>query len=637
MSTIRFIKRILSHPQAGELLRFLFLGSVVETGRAFVQKIPGYLSSFFMVKAHFPRGDASYEWVTTYLQHHGVWSQSAELIVMAQDTSKIKDRDVPFRSDDGYLDAVYDPTWWTPELFHWNERHWITVCMDKTGLIIEVWGWNRTVLDAFILAARDFYQNRTVPHPIVSGSLKFSPTSTQFGQSASARPPMITGSHGYIQSGSHQDYDFSEPQPVVPGSWGSLVSGIFQPGDFSYTWIYEFVQYQDYVTANNQVYMSTRQSDSHWGREENTNKQYIYAIPSNTLRFRWNSYWVQADLPTTQSNGAGISPLVVIIHSCDISVLMQFVEASHAHYKEASISRVNVHLAEYNRWGRVIAKTRRSFSTLILPDGEKENLLFDVQEFLDNENWLSPFGEPGTGKSTTVHALAGELGMEIYFVSLASPGINDHTLGELFHTTPPHSILLIEDIDCAFQSRTDDSNNLTFNAFNIDAGGYPVVGPGTAVTLSGLLNILDSVASQEGRILFATTNHIERLDPALIRPGRIDVKIKYSLATKEQLENVFDWFYPLDNMPASREALGLSTSTEPWADVDMSETQNLARQFAAAIPESKFSIAQLQGYVLGWKNNPMGAVQGIAAWVEDQDAQVRDIYELQHGKTADTM
>ncbi|KAJ7859362.1 hypothetical protein B0H14DRAFT_2351166 [Mycena olivaceomarginata] len=127
------------------------------------------------------------------------------------------------------------------------------------------------------------------------------------------------------------------------------------------------------------------------------------------------------------------SQITIRFHSCDKSVLLDFIEGARLKYNEAAISRVNVHLTDgYANWGRVVPKSRRSFSTLILPDGIKETLVADIQEFTDNEQWYAfagvphrrgylLYGDPGTGKSTTVHALAGELGMEIYFVSLASP------------------------------------------------------------------------------------------------------------------------------------------------------------------------------------------------------------------------
>ncbi len=64
------------------------------------------------------------------------------------------------------------------------------------------------------------------------------------------------------------------------------------------------------------------------------------------------------------------------------------------------------------------------------------------------------------------------------------------------------------------------------------------------VTLSGLLNTLDGVASTEARIVFMTTNYIDRLDPALIRPGRVDYKALIGYASKHQLQQMFIRFYP---------------------------------------------------------------------------------------------
>ncbi|KAJ7743560.1 hypothetical protein B0H16DRAFT_1322598, partial [Mycena metata] len=106
-------------------------------------------------------------------------------------------------------------------------------------------------------------------------------------------------------------------------------------------------------------------------------------------------------------------------------VLGQFIEAARVHYTNASISRVTVHLTDnYGSWARAVTKNRRAFSTLILPGGIKEFILAEAQEFLASEECYTfagvPHrrGEPGTGKSLTIHALAGELGLEIYLISL---------------------------------------------------------------------------------------------------------------------------------------------------------------------------------------------------------------------------
>jgi mitochondrial chaperone BCS1 len=89
----------------------------------------------------------------------------------------------------------------------------------------------------------------------------------------------------------------------------------------------------------------------------------------------------------------------------------------------------------------------------------------------------------------------------------------------------------LEDIDAAFLSREDTlQQKSAFEGLN-------------RVTFSGLLNALDGVASTEARIVFMTTNYLNRLDPALIRPGRVDVKEFVGYCTRYQLEKMFMRFY----------------------------------------------------------------------------------------------
>jgi chaperone BCS1 len=59
------------------------------------------------------------------------------------------------------------------------------------------------------------------------------------------------------------------------------------------------------------------------------------------------------------------------------------------------------------------------------------------------------------------------------------------------------------------------------------------------VSLSALLNIINGVASQEGQVLIITTNHITRLDKALIWPSRVDKKVELGLANQKIIANLF--------------------------------------------------------------------------------------------------
>ncbi|KAF7337377.1 p-loop containing nucleoside triphosphate hydrolase protein [Mycena sanguinolenta] len=599
---IALCKRLLGNPQVAELLRFIFLGTVVETGRVIGAKMVSMVNSFFLVKASFKQGELSYEWVSAYIDHHKVWNRSRTFRVVARNAEKLANRDLALNGADGYPDAVYEPSAQDPELFHWRGKHWITISKDEkegaTSLTLQVWSRNRSVLDEFVQEARTFYRTSTQPPP-------------------------------------RQDYDWSQ----------SLIVGHFNQADFSYDWVLDYLQSENVMADANEFTVSTKQTDAGWNRDDA--KQLVRYVPSSNTkqRLRWRGIWMQVEFVIGYEDGNGRTSggsINIMLHSCDKAVLGQFIEAARIHYTNASISRVTVHLTDnYGSWARAVTKNRRAFSTLILPNGIKELILADAKEFLASEEWYTfagvphrrgylLYGEPGTGKSSTIHALAGELGLEIYFISLAAPGIDDYTLGRLIRDTPSRCILLIEDIDCAFPSREEDPDEEPL----LDAKGIPIprepIPPRSQVTLAGLLNVLDSVASEEGRLTFATTNHIEQLDPALIRPGRMDLKIQYGLATTEQLEQMFERFYPYNDeiLPELGPSIGCYFSKTTGERLSPEVLSGLAKDFAVAIPAARYSIAQLQGYLLNTKNDPEGAVAGIGAWIEAQEKEKREIEEL---------
>lgn len=177
-------------------------------------------------------------------------------------------------------------------------------------------------------------------------------------------------------------------------------------------------------------------------------------------------------------------------------------------------------------WTTTKRKSRRSVESIVLPEGVIEDLLEDAQEFIKSEDWYAeagiPFrrgyllhGPPGTGKSSTIYGLAGELGSEIYSLSLSSPFVDDAFLNRAVSSIPKHSIFLLEDIDCAFPARNEVEDQISAMS------GYPVQnihGPNrrSAVTMSGLLNVLDGVGSEEGKIFFATVSYVVLLFVPLV-------------------------------------------------------------------------------------------------------------------------
>ncbi|KAI7102881.1 hypothetical protein KC352_g37566, partial [Hortaea werneckii] len=181
----------------------------------------------------------------------------------------------------------------------------------------------------------------------------------------------------------------------------------------------------------------------------------------------------------------------------------------------------------------------RPYDSVVLEEGLAERILADVQEFLDARVWYLDrgipyrrgyllYGPPGTGKTSFVQALAGKLDFSIAMLSLSQRGLTDDLLTRLLATVPPRTLVLLEDADAAFSNRRQ-----------VDEDGYS----GANVTYSGLLNALDGVASAEERIIFMTTNHLDRLDDALIRPGRVDMTVHLGNATEWQMGRLWDRFY----------------------------------------------------------------------------------------------
>jgi chaperone BCS1 len=336
-------------------------------------------------------------------------------------------------------------------------------------------------------------------------------------------------------------------------------------------------------------------------------------------------------------------------------------------------------------------------NSIILDDGIRDFLLEDALEFMKSRQWYSdrgaspillsmflhpthssgiPFrrgyllyGSPGSGKTSIIHSLAGELGLNIYIITLSKDGLDDNSLNSLIASLPEHCIAIMEDIDAAFthgltrdrtgaelkDPRNRDRQRRGRHSSEDDSDDCQEQGRGrspskakdtkdTRITLSGLLNALDGVSAQEGRLLFATTNRYHSLDPALIRPGRMDVHIEFRLASQYQAKELYKRFY----FPAASEEVddeastdsGYGTPTMDGSDpigpdeplkysgtlaaypvrapkLSKKKIEWLAEQFGARIPEREFSMASLQGYLMSYKTRPFQAVDDIERWVED--------------------
>ncbi|KAJ4423908.1 hypothetical protein N0V82_001494 [Gnomoniopsis sp. IMI 355080] len=306
-------------------------------------------------------------------------------------------------------------------------------------------------------------------------------------------------------------------------------------------------------------------------------------------------------------------------------------------------------------WQRMMARVSRPFSTVILNEKVKQDLIDDVTDYLNpaTRRWYANrgipyrrgyllYGPPGTGKSSLSLALAGFFKMRIYIVSLSSISSTEENLASLFAELPRRCVVLLEDIDTAGlthtreEDRSQDTNDADDHAPKQGLRGSDKGNTNNnnnnafRLSLSGLLNILDGVASQEGRVLIMTTNHLEKLDKALIRPGRVDMTVTFGLADTGMTAAIFRAiFAPLEADNPSKSgtnkvedaALEAEKLAKRLADEKVQREEailkvdQLAVQFAERIPSHEFSPAELQGFLMKNKRNAEAAVAGADAWV----------------------
>ncbi|CAL1714276.1 unnamed protein product [Somion occarium] len=360
-----------------------------------------------------------------------------------------------------------------------------------------------------------------------------------------------------------------------------------------------------------------------------------------------------------------VETLQIKILARDHRVLTDLLLEAKMAYQAAQEHLISVYVSDAcNSWRMVATRPKRPLKSIVLDPGLKDLLLEDARDFLASKSWYSergiPFrrgyllyGAPGSGKTSIIQSIAGELGLDVYVISLSRMGLDDTGLSELISELPEKCIALMEDIDAAFHrgiTRDMDENPNKPKKPQDEREKEKDEDKSSRITLSGLLNALDGVGAQEGRILFATTNRYNALDPALCRPGRMDLHIEFKLASKYQAEELFKCFYmpsdtpipessekvvekpeqDVDSAYASGSSSPATSEVRDLIDLDCqthrlrgpklsaSHVSALAASFAAAIPDREVSMASLQGYLMMYKTRPVEAAHEAPAWVDRQ-------------------
>jgi chaperone BCS1 len=201
-------------------------------------------------------------------------------------------------------------------------------------------------------------------------------------------------------------------------------------------------------------------------------------------------------------------------------------------------------------WTHVPFHHPKTFDKLAMDPAKKKEVMDDLDMFRNGREYHDRvgkpwkrgyllYGPPGTGKSTMVAAMANYLDYDVYDFELTSVKTNTE-LRKLLIETKSKSIMVFEDIDCSLdvtgkrKSKKEEEEEADKDEAAEEKDGDPrrqsKKDAKSKVTLLGLLNFIDGLwsACGEERLIVFTTNHVEKLDPALIRTGRMDKKIEMS-------------------------------------------------------------------------------------------------------------
>ncbi|XP_025199538.1 mitochondrial chaperone BCS1-like isoform X2 [Melanaphis sacchari] len=310
--------------------------------------------------------------------------------------------------------------------------------------------------------------------------------------------------------------------------------------DKCYNWLLQWISKHNQHLLHFSVTTVCRNTDS-----GHVTSKFDYEPSSGDHMFKYKGHTinVKRDRSSTLSNEYGSRPyetLHLSIWGRNRQVLNEILEEARLYAMSIMELGTTLMVPSYDVWHNFgEPRIPRSMSSVILDEGVIENILKDIRDFVNDQFWYLDrgipyrrgyllYGPPGCGKTSMIMALAGEIKYNLCVLSLNDSKMSDDQLIQLMGAVPTKSFVLLEDIDAMFANRD----------------GKTVIEGSTKVTLSGLLNALDGVVSSEGRILFMTTNYVDRLDPALIRCGRVDYKQYIGTCSDHQLSQMFIRFRP---------------------------------------------------------------------------------------------
>jgi chaperone BCS1 len=337
--------------------------------------------------------------------------------------------------------------------------------------------------------------------------------------------------------------------------------------DAAFVWVKEWFLEQQFLKRLRRIDLDTT-----------LRSERISLIPAPGLHWFWYAgrpfqVWFTRSENTRERTAKRLESLTFRTIGRKQVFLQRFVDdVVHCHKKRMG---VRSWLYTYNDgWEYSENYSPRSLESVVLEAGDKEQLVEDVTRFRNAKERYSRlgvpyhrgyllYGPPGTGKTSLVSALAAHFALSVYCLNLTE--FNDRSLMAAVSQIPKDTVLLFEDIDCM---KGGQARHATMSSVEPQVETKPkeAGAANNGVTLSGLLNVLDGFFAPTGVLFMMTTNRIETLDSALLRPGRIDYKLYLGKASDAQKIELYQRFFPETPYQDAREFVRRCRSEETMAE-----------------------------------------------------------------------
>lgn len=194
-------------------------------------------------------------------------------------------------------------------------------------------------------------------------------------------------------------------------------------------------------------------------------------------------------------------------------------------------STIDIYIYENGFWNHMTTQTKRSIDTIYLDDNAKNKTIFDIKHFINNKSTYEKFGiqykrsylftgPPGTGKSSLIYALASLYDFNIGIFKVSA---EKRSLESAIKSIPKNTVLLMEDIEHVFPTKDQNREHKGINE-------------------SDILNSLNGTFYKSGLLIFLTANNINRISKKILRPGRVDYRLKFDYCTREQIKTIYKTF-----------------------------------------------------------------------------------------------